>query len=290
MGKQPTISVIIPLSNVAWCISTQLDALSKQDYKGAWELVLVDNGSLDETIEIVRSQTSAFPVPVKLIIAEVVAGSAHARNRGIEEAIGELICFCDADDRVDPRWISDLVQAHKQGSIVAGSNRTWNGYDTPNMNRAWCSAASSHLGGPPIAMGCNMLVSKEGALSIGCFDTSFVTGQDAEFSWKYQTKGGSILQANGAFVDYRERSGIIGNFLRNFQYGVDDITLMRRYAGIFTYDKKVKTHPRYKPPVGQVILGLRTRKSGGLVHAARVWGKYMGHLVGKIRYESWIRG
>ena len=245
MGKHPHISVIIPLYNVAWCISTQLQALAIQDYVGSWELILVDNGSTDGTFEIVKDQVSEFPVPHKLIKAGEVAGSSFARNIGIEESKGELICFCDADDRVDPLWISDLVDAHKDGSIVAGTNRTWNGYDTPNTNRGWCSGASSHLGGPPIAMGCNMLVPKVDALSIGGFDTSFTTGQDAEFSWRYQTRGGLVIPAKGAYVDYRERKGVVGIFLRNIQYGVDDIKLMRRYSDLVSFDKKVKTYQTY---------------------------------------------
>ncbi len=283
MGKYPPISVVIPLYDVGWCISTQLKALAVQDYLGVWELVLVDNGSSDGTVEIVTSQTTAYPVPVIICVADDVTGSSHARNKGIEVATGELICFCDADDRVDPKWISDLVEAHCEGSIVAGINRTWDGSEIPNMNPGWCSAAGPHLGGPPIAMGCNMLVSKADALAIGGFDTSFITGQDADFSWKFQKTGGIIIAAAGAYVDYREKSGIMGNFLRNIQYGIDDIRLIKRYIGIFKFDIAFKTHPRYRPPIRQLMYGVRTREAGGLVHASRIWGKYLGHIIGRLK-------
>ena len=285
MHNVPTVTVIIPMLHAAGYISVQLDALAKQDYGGTWELILVDNGSNDRTVDIARERTRLFPVPVTHLLANDVVGSSHARNLGIRHARGELLCFCDADDRVYVNWISELVKCYKPGAVVSGYNRTWDGQELMNTNPAWCSGSNSHLGGPPIAMGCNMLVSKKDANAIGGFDSSFLTGQDADFSWRFVTAGGRILPCERALIDYREKKGIKANFVRHFNYGVDDIRLMRYHSKTFRYDRSARSYPRIKPPLVSTLTRILKQNKGAWVHAAKSWGKYLGQQVGKIHSQ-----
>jgi glycosyltransferase involved in cell wall biosynthesis len=279
------VSAIIPMFNVAWCISTQIEALRIQDYKYPWELILVDNGSNDNTISICNKLILDYPVQVHLISATSTAGTSYARNAGINHSNGDLLCFCDADDRVGISWITELVEAYEKGVLVAGYNRTWNGIDTPNNNKLWCSGAKCHLGGHPIAMGCNMLISKEDAAMLQGFDSRFQTGQDADFSWRYVKAGGKIKPCSEAKIDYRERCSIIANFTRHFKYGVDDIKLMKHHANWIRFNKNGHGHPRFMPPIIATVHGFRTRKTGGYHHIARSMGKYFGHAWGCIRHS-----
>src|SRR5437868_4457401 len=85
------------------------------------EVVVVDDGSRDATGAIAGS----FPEPVRVVRQEN-AGVAAARNRGVAEARGELIAFCDADDVLLPRHLEALVATYQasQGGL-ATSNCYW---------------------------------------------------------------------------------------------------------------------------------------------------------------------
>ena len=92
----PSVSVIIPAYNAAPTIGKALRALRAQSYAGRLEVVVVDDGSSDETSSIIRT----FP-EVRLVVQQN-AGPARARNRGAAEASGYILLFTDADCVPEP--------------------------------------------------------------------------------------------------------------------------------------------------------------------------------------------
>lgn len=88
------ISVIIPAYNAAATIKKCLDALRLQTYTDI-EVVVIDDGSKDETAAIVENETKKWS-SLKLVRQEN-GGAPKARNRGLKESTGELVLFCDAD-------------------------------------------------------------------------------------------------------------------------------------------------------------------------------------------------
>jgi glycosyltransferase involved in cell wall biosynthesis len=86
-----------------------------------FELVVVDDGSTDATGAIAE----AHPGPIR-VVSQPNAGVAAARNRGIAEAAGELIAFCDADDYLFPDHLAALVAAYDAGGTgLATANSYW---------------------------------------------------------------------------------------------------------------------------------------------------------------------
>jgi glycosyltransferase involved in cell wall biosynthesis len=86
-----------------------------------FELVVVDDGSTDATAAIAR----ALRGPIR-VVSQANAGVAAARNRGIAEAGGELIAFCDADDYLFPDHLAALVAAYDRGTTgIATANSYW---------------------------------------------------------------------------------------------------------------------------------------------------------------------
>jgi glycosyltransferase involved in cell wall biosynthesis len=85
-----------------------------------FEVVVVDDGSRDATGSIAGS----FPDPVR-VVTQANAGVAAARNRGVAEARGELIAFCDADDVLLPQHLEALVAVHDRNGGIATSNCYW---------------------------------------------------------------------------------------------------------------------------------------------------------------------
>lgn len=94
------ISIIVPLYNAEKYISKTLDSFIQQTYQD-WEAIVVDDGSKDNSADIVKEYSKKDP-RVKYLYQEN-AGVSKARNNGISHAGGEFISFCDADDTWYPK-------------------------------------------------------------------------------------------------------------------------------------------------------------------------------------------
>ena len=88
------ISIVIPLYNKGERVKLAIDSALHQDYDGEWEIVVVDDGSTDDSAEYVKSYKDDKVV----YVYQPNAGVSAARNRGIVESKGEWIVFLDADD------------------------------------------------------------------------------------------------------------------------------------------------------------------------------------------------
>src|SRR3954447_15734888 len=104
-----SVSVVIPALNAAGTIGTQLEALAQQDADVEWEVIVVDNGSSDTTLEVCRSYESRLPALRTLTCAR--PGTSAARNTGAAASSADLLLFCDADDEVAPGWVAAMVAA-----------------------------------------------------------------------------------------------------------------------------------------------------------------------------------
>jgi glycosyltransferase involved in cell wall biosynthesis len=102
--QQMDISVIICTRNRAASLDRALRsaALLRVPEGLAWELIVVDNGSSDNTPGVVAAFVDRLPIRH---VFEPLAGLSHARNRGVAEAKGALICWTDDDVELDPEWL-----------------------------------------------------------------------------------------------------------------------------------------------------------------------------------------
>lgn len=116
------VSVAIPAFNAAEMIDEMLQSVRGQTYR-CLEIIVVDDGSIDQTAEIVR-QHIAQDQRIRLNKQEN-SGVATARNRGISEAIGYYVTPIDADDLWRPEKIERQMAAlHRAGKAV-GLVYTW---------------------------------------------------------------------------------------------------------------------------------------------------------------------
>jgi glycosyltransferase involved in cell wall biosynthesis len=115
----PRVSVVMPAYNAARHIGGAVASVLSQTYRD-YELVVVDDGSSDETGAIV----AAHPGPVKLLGQEN-AGVGAARNAGIAGSSGDLITFCDADDFLFPSHLGALVSAYDDRPGIVTANAYW---------------------------------------------------------------------------------------------------------------------------------------------------------------------
>ena len=110
-----SISVIIPVYNsepyLCECVDSVLAGLREED-----EIILVENGSRDRSLEMCRNYASEHPN----VTAEHLdkPGVSGARNRGIELASGEWIVFLDSDDVMDPGFLAAARKAPRDMDLV----------------------------------------------------------------------------------------------------------------------------------------------------------------------------
>lgn len=102
------VTVVIPTFNRRDALVETLTALAATDYSaGRWEVVVVDDGSTDGTVDAVEAWATSRGAPVRCL-RQGNTGPAAARNRGAEAACGEHLIFIDNDILVKP----DFVRAH----------------------------------------------------------------------------------------------------------------------------------------------------------------------------------
>ncbi|WP_308558598.1 glycosyltransferase [uncultured Porphyromonas sp.] len=102
MSVELPLSVIIPIYNGAKTIARCLDSLvAIPNATTALEIIVINDGSQDETLEVVTDYQAQHPEQTISVITQVNQGQSAARNRGLEVAQGAYVWFVDADDWVD---------------------------------------------------------------------------------------------------------------------------------------------------------------------------------------------
>lgn len=105
-STNPTISIIIPIYNTEKYLRRCLDSIVAQTYKD-FECIIVDDGSTDGSGKICDeyvAKDNRFKV-----FHKKNGGVSSARNLGLDNAKGEYIAFCDADDYVKENWLSEFI-------------------------------------------------------------------------------------------------------------------------------------------------------------------------------------
>lgn len=116
------VSIVIPIYNAINYIDKCIGSLLNQDYKNI-EIVLVNDGSTDNTINILEKYQKKYPDKIK-VINQNNSGQSSARNKGLKDATGYFVTFVDQDDYVKKDFISNMVEGIKKSDIlISGYNR-----------------------------------------------------------------------------------------------------------------------------------------------------------------------
>lgn len=120
MAYTHDISVVIPCHQCAQTIDAAVSSAINQTL-APLEIILVENGSIDETLRILQSWHNRYPNVIKL---EVLAstGASAARNKGVELACGEYIAFLDADDVWHPQKLELQLDAMVHDNAVISAH------------------------------------------------------------------------------------------------------------------------------------------------------------------------
>lgn len=287
-GQDPddrvTASVIIPVRDAASTLPDQLAALSQQDADIAWELVVVDNGSSDETPDIVREYADRFPRVHSLTCAR--AGANAARNVGATQARGDHLLFCDADDIVDVSWVRTLSAALTEHH-AAGGRLDSDTFPSGHMPRHpdWLPVSAGFL---PRAITANFGVRRSVWKEVGGFSEDYRYGStDTEFCWRVQLAGYELQYAPDAVVAYRHRATLRSAARKSYLTGQAHVRLYRdfRQSGM-----PRSSWPRTIGRWGKIVLGTpraivsEPHRWTWVREAAQAWGRVVGSLRLGLRY------
>lgn len=124
--KRVRFTIIIPARNAAAFIGRALESLWAQTFRN-FEVLVVDDGSDDETWAIAQGYQLEFHPEIHLAVFQTRRGVSSARNTGTEVASGEYILFLDADDTYEPTALATLEECIRNNSapdiLFSGYNR-----------------------------------------------------------------------------------------------------------------------------------------------------------------------
>ena len=229
----PQVSVIIPVYNGAETIVDQLDALREaQRHSPPSEILVIDNRSTDDLVDVVARWAERNRVAVRLIAADERAGEPYARNVGLAHARGEYVAFCDADDKVGPMWLASLCDMLQMGSYATGP------IDTDAMNPGWVAnvrgtsvtGRSVMLDAVPYAHGCNMGFRRLALEALGGFDERYTAGCDLDIAIRMWEAGIDLHYDERAVISYRLRRSVRATYRQGKFYGRYRVAILSRLA------------------------------------------------------------
>jgi GT2 family glycosyltransferase len=247
-GPWPRVSVVVCTHNGAGTLAQCLDAVHGLSYPN-FELIVVDDGSSDDSADIARSRGAT-------LVRTEHRGLSAARNAGTKGASGEIVAFLDDDAFPDPDWlhyVAAQLQANGHGGI-GGPNIP------PDDDSLVADCVAAAPGGPIHVLisdreaehvpGCNMAFRKSALEEIGGFDERFrVAGDDVDVCWRLQEAGQTLGFSAGAVVMHRRRDSIWRYLKQQYGYGKAEALLERKWpsrynrAGSSRWSGKIYEQP-----------------------------------------------
>lgn len=206
MEYSPFVSVIIPVLNNARGIRLAVDAVRNQTYPAdRVEVIVVDNGSDDETPEVVSQ------LPVRFLTEESVKSPYAARNRALEVAKGEMIAFTDSDCIPDERWLEHAVRLiQRENADLMGGLVTFEYSSKVTAAERYDSLINLEVKNNVLNRGAaktsNLIVKKELFDEIGYFLHDVRSGGDVEWTQRATRKGYKIVFGSDVRVKKKART------------------------------------------------------------------------------------
>jgi glycosyltransferase involved in cell wall biosynthesis len=286
----PAVSVVVPCRNAADTLPELLDSLVRQRFDGAWELVVVDNHSTDETRAVLERYRDRLPLRI-IETPPGPASGARARNCGAAASHASALLFVDADDVVADGWGRGLQLALREHRFVACraedvllNEATWRrarGVDLPDGLLSWWDYPYPCAGAGTIG------IRRELYAAVGGMDETMDAFEDIDFCWRVQLdEGVELVLAPDALLHYRYRTTLRGVFRQSCAYGRGMVAVYQRHR-----DRGLPIPPHqwklafwgWVRTIARVIRVRNRADVGGWLWR---FGNMLGLLEGSVRYRT----
>jgi glycosyltransferase involved in cell wall biosynthesis len=231
---QPRVSIVVPTYNRAKTLARAVNSALGQSFQD-FELIVVDDGSTDETPQLLAGFTDRRLRSVR----RQQGGVAAARNAGVAEAHGDLIAFLDSDDEWLPwkleRQLDALNRAGLDAGLVVCNLLRWTGARIVQItNREELDKAGGDLRRAlrmrNFALTSGWLVRRDHFYMNGPFDEALPPLEDWEWLIRYCARQEPILVEEPLAIVYESSDSISGN-QRNYIRALEGIVL-KHQAGL----------------------------------------------------------
>jgi cellulose synthase/poly-beta-1,6-N-acetylglucosamine synthase-like glycosyltransferase len=211
-GAMPSVSVVVPLHNEAANLERTLHALDAQDYRGIWEVVLVDDRSTDASPHMIDAFCASHPrfcaVHVPQNLPAIPSPKKRALEAGIQRAQGAVILSLDADCVPQPGWLGSMAACFVDGVGIVQGPKANNGpggllygyQKLETLGFTTMEAGGFGLGRPMLASAANLAYRKELFWQAGGFGDlmQYASGDDDMLVQKMAALPGVRARYNGA--------------------------------------------------------------------------------------------
>lgn len=222
MNAQLGVSIVVPTRDRPSALRRCLAALAAQRDLGAFEIIVVDDGSRDVD-QVARIATS---LPLTRLVRARGAGPAAARNAGVAAATGDHICFTDDDCEPEPEWAAKLVRLLQAGTDVVGG-ATVNGCQgdpfveaSELIVRELQESTRRRLAGR-VFIPSNNLACRRSVLMAHPFDERYSApgGEDRAWCARVAAAGLTLALERSALVTHRPALDLRGFWRQHLRYG-----------------------------------------------------------------------
>lgn len=204
------VSVIVPVFNIENYVGTCINSLLDQTYDN-YELIIVNDGSTDKSLEIVNSFLEKFPNRIKVISKEN-GGLSSARNCGLEHASGDYISFVDGDDFVDIDYLEKLIEYLDNGNIdvvISGHKTVKTSGELIDRIKVASNKEFELYGKPGVFISCAKLYKKEFLFKNNLFFPVGKLYEDIAFSFYTKYLATKVIAIPYCGYNYVQRDGSI---------------------------------------------------------------------------------
>ena len=243
-------SVIIPVFNDPKGLRDTLDSVIKQDYlKSKYEIIVVDNGSTDSTVDVAKLYLNNYPKLIKYIAQSNNLGSYSARNLGISQAKGKFISFIDADMTVKKDWLKKINKIIGNSNIgylgcrvrvFSKENNLASLYNVLNHFSVKERMEKEHY-----APTCCLTVKRDVLKKIGSFDDRLFSGGDHMFGIKAWNSGVKFKYSDKIVMYHPARSSIYA------------LTKKAMRIGLYGRGGVSKLYPEMRNDINQLYLNYK---------------------------------
>lgn len=217
------LSIIVPVYNVEQYLRQCLESILSQPLpKGDYEVIVVDDGSPDDSIPSIQDLAERYPETIR-IVRQKNGGLSVARNTGLDHAEGEYIMFVDSDDCLAPQTLHLLIDNAEQAKVDmlrAGYIKIEDANVAAYLEQ---SPAPSSFEAPDVVTGQEALArhnTRECYVWMNLFRRAFIEEhhlrfepkiffEDMAFTMECYLRAGSFVELPLTFYIYRQRQGSI---------------------------------------------------------------------------------
>ncbi len=253
--ERPSVSFVIPVFNDEGNIGRCVRSIQAQGYPLQYEIIVLDNGSTDETHHCLKNLGVPFEVIEHVHVSSL-------RNRGAQLAQGDFLAFVDSDVELSEHWmVKGLAEFHNPEIVAAGcfpgipEEATWVQWAWDIHQRGRQPQRSEPIAWLPSM---NLLVRRDAFLAVEGFNEDLETAEDVDLCYRLSGKGVILNNPMMAAVHWGEARTLPIFWKKEVWRGIGNV------KGLWSHGFRIDELPSLGYPIYTLFMGLAV-VGGGLV-------------------------